>query len=193
MSVVAQFASPYLAQLAIMHLWTHGVMARTTLPSPFHNWVALYVIDVRQRDRARDLLAQYQMERPRPEAGWELHTHPELARFDPQSLASFDVRCPRCDAPLPVHGPDGAETRACPACAAPVDLPELIVLRHGPEALAACYPDDIDVLDDDALREIPILCPECGYSLAGLGGVGVCPECAAAYDKRVLLRGLRDG
>ncbi len=193
MSVVAQFSSPYLAQLAIMHLWSHGVMARSTLPNPFHNWVALYVIDVRQRDKARDLLARYQMDRPRPEAGWELHTQPDLARLDPAALARFDVRCPRCDAPVPPLSPDGAQTRACPACAAPVDLPELIALRHGPEALAACYPDDIDVLDEPALRELPLLCPQCGYSLAGIAGQGVCPECATAYDKRDLLRQLRDG
>jgi hypothetical protein len=182
-----------LAQLAIMHLWTHGVMARTTLPNPFHNWVALYVIDVRQRDKARDLLAQYQMERPRPEAGWEFHTRPDLSRLNAHDPALLDVRCPRCDALLPPFGPDANETRACPSCAAPIDLPELIALRHGPEALAACYPDDIDVLDEAALRELPLLCPQCGYSLAGIAGVGVCPECAAHYDKRELLRELRDG
>jgi hypothetical protein len=40
---------------------------------------------------------------------------------------------------------------------------------------------DLSRIDEDAF---PITCGTCGYSLRGLANEGLCPECAAPYDRR---------
>lgn len=90
---------------------------------------------------------------------------PDLSTLDPSLLPS----CPACAALLP---PD-ASLSTCPSCAAPVDVVELIIAAHGPEAFAKA-PDPVT----------RFCCGRCGYPRRGLPDPEICPECGTPFDPR---------
>jgi len=103
----------------------------------------------------------------------------DLSKLDP----GVTVDCPSCGRRLPLeHGVD-----ACPACADPVDVLELIVTEHGPDALADCYEAEPAEPTEADVRAYDLACAQCRYSLAGLEQRGRCPECGTLYDKLEIL------
>ncbi len=105
---------------------------------------------------------------------------PDLSRLDP----AIGVVCPACARDLPLD----AQLEACPGCAEPVDVPELIVHQHGPDALADCYGEEPEQVSPADLRAYDIACVQCRCSLAGLEQRGRCPECGTLYDKAEILQ-----
>ena len=128
-------------------------------------------VDDQYAARGRELFIDFRKQ-PRRQSMASEDTQPDLSLLD----ASMAPACPHCSAVLPL-----APIKACPSCTAAVDIPELIVAAHGPEALAACYPDA--ELSEDTGPDLQSHCPSCNYSLAGLDHVGVCPECGLAFNK----------
>lgn len=96
---------------------------------------------------------------------------PDLSLLDPSTAP----RCPACRTKLPL-----AAVTACTSCGEPVDVAELIVQEHGPEALTPCYPKRADT---DEAPDLLTHCLACGYALENLPSVGVCPECGGPFDK----------
>lgn len=70
--------------------------------------------------------------------------------------------CPSCGIKLPL---DPALAR-CPACDAPVDVPALLVLAHGPE-----------IMEPARRPSFPSVCARCGASRTGLPERAPCPTC----------------
>lgn len=106
---------------------------------------------------------------------------PDLSRLP----EGFAPACPGCGGGLPLE----ASLERCTVCGEAVDVVGLIVKRHGPEALEACYGDDEDMgwPSDAVLVGLALECGGCRYPLAGLEAQGDCPECGAGYDKRRIL------
>ncbi|MBS0197571.1 MAG: hypothetical protein JSR77_12525 [Planctomycetes bacterium] len=133
-------------------------------------------VEVNQSDleRARALMDEFHKEKADLQDDWEDQTRPDLSALDP----ALAPACPNCRSILPLD----ASLANCPACREPVDVVSLIVARHGPEALDACYePHDLN-LNERELEDLHASCA-CGYSLHGLPGTGTCPECGAPYNK----------
>lgn len=115
---------------------------------------------------------------------WEDEAEPDLSRLRPEHTPA----CPGCNAALPPQ----AHLERCPACRRPVDVPMLIAAQHGPEVLAELVPESEadEWIDAELLIVVDLPCPRCRYGLAGLPPAGLCPECAAPYDKRAMLERL---
>jgi hypothetical protein len=123
--------------------------------------------------------------------GWEdTAAAPDLSRLDP----TLEIPCPICSFDLRALAPPSGGDVTCPGCGGSVDLIRLILARHGPEALASCFPEPEDAIaaaltgSDAAVDAAPLCCSRCGYSLSGLPQVSHCPECGLAYSKRRMLR-----
>ncbi len=111
---------------------------------------------------ARAVLEEFLATSSTPTEPLEDQVMPDLADLDP----SFRPRCPDCDVVLPPI----ATMEACPSCDAPVNIIDLIVAQHGPEAFAA-PPDPVT-------RHA---CARCGYPRRGLPDPEICPECGTPF------------
>lgn len=189
---VASYRSPVEAQLAVLHLLEHGVLARFHATDPnvaimnatFRGQAPHEVLlfDRADEELALALLAELAAAPPAPYA-WDDEPDPDLARLDP----ALALTCPACGhdlRPIPADEPEAP----CPACAAPVDLAERAVELHGPEALGDCYPDPEPPIPEELVELAPLRCPGCDYRLTGLPPAGRCPECGSDYDKAAMIR-----
>ncbi len=100
---------------------------------------------------------------------------PDLTGLDPSLAPS----CPHCAAMLPMD----PLLERCPVCSEPVDVAQLIVSIHGPEALEDCYEAPELPLAPEHINTLKLLCPHCQYALDGLPHEGICPECGSEYNK----------
>jgi hypothetical protein len=189
MLILRRYSNPVLAEAAAEFLRQSSIAARTTARlggdgitgATGGGVFELAILDAAQADRASQLLAELDLSPAAPEPGWEGEALPDLSRLDPRHRP----KCPGCARLLPA---DDA-LLACPSCAAPVDIADLIVQQHGPEALAGCYPDEAASLPADLIDSARLSCPACQYPLDGLAAIGPCPECGRPYSKAELLRG----
>lgn len=195
MHKVASYQSSAFAQLAAAHLREHGVMAgvidasmsvvagvmASTLNRGMHE---LVIATRRDKELARELLAQFESSPPTIDPDWEENIAPDLSLLDKGMIPD----CPGCRWPVSIARPMGP----CQRCGAAYDVLEMVFQKHGPEALAGCYETDEPManLSDEQVAEIAIDCPGCGCPLDGLGVRGRCPECSAAFDRRELFSGL---
>lgn len=142
----------------------------------------------RQREEAEVLLELLADEPAEYESGWENQSVPDLARLDPALLPP----CPGCGVTLRAD----ASADRCPACGVAVDLLDLVISKHGPEAIEPLIEVDGrvgQVLSDETLVRAAADCPGCGSPLDGLPVVGRCPGCTAVYNKRTLYEGALEG
>ena len=154
-----------------------GVESRMTDLSPDR---AAVLVEVAKLALAERLVTEMPRDpAPEPET-------PDLSRLD-RALAPD---CPACGAELALD----ASVDRCHVCAGPVDVAELIALRHGPECLETCYtehaPGSRTELARDQLERLALTCPRCRYSLSGLPMLANCPECGIGFDKRELVKKL---
>ncbi len=142
----------------------------------------LYIASNDDHARSLELLEAFDREPADFTPEWEADAVPDLSRLDPALLPD----CPSCARTLPAD----PFLDACPSCSAEVDVGELIVARHGPDALADCYVDEPRQFDPEVVDRMSLVCDGCGYALKNLGVSGRCPECGTAYDKMAILRRL---
>lgn len=199
MHIVARYQDHLLAQEAATYLRSQQIAAGVTggLLSghgPFAGAVkGQYLVMVGERvnlARAKALVRALDLARIELSPEWEDEAEPDLSLLDPKLVPP----CPACGGVISVVG------ERCTCCGAEVDLVELVVAEHGPEALADCYPDPSEVWanlseSEQAALDLPLElttedwqalempCSRCGYALGGLPGRGTCPECGQAYDK----------
>lgn len=135
--------------------------------------VELMLLDPDRREEAERLLDEFDQNPIELEPGWEEESQPELTGLD---LSRFDLSCPGCGEDLS----DLDAVGLCPNCSGEYDLLELIVARHGPEALEALY------------AQAPTLqwvrrhrCKECGHDITALPTRGRCPSCGKLFDKEL--------
>ncbi len=95
----------------------------------------------------------------------ESQAAPDLSTLNP----ALAPQCPACDRILPLD----ASVSACPHCNEPVDIVDLIIAAHGPEAFAPA--------PDPVTRHA---CARCGYPRRGLPDPEVCPECGTRFPAR---------
>jgi hypothetical protein len=180
------FSSPVLAESAARFLRASGIDARVSSrlgPAGIfgalgHGEYVVNLLDASQRERAEDLLLTFVAHPPEIDPA-DLDPLPDFSRLDPR----YRPTCPRCAVVLT----PSLALRNCPGCLTPVDPEELIVQQHGPEAMAACYPDEPEALPRELLASVALSCPECRYSLESLSDSGVCPECGTPYSKAELV------
>ena len=91
---------------------------------------------------------------------------PDLGKLDP----TMAPPCPACGESLPLD----ASVTQCPDCEARVDVAELIVELHGPEALAACYESSPST---DELFEMQSGSTKCGACGGPMQESGACSWC----------------
>ncbi len=135
--------------------------------------VELMLLDHAQLDEAEALLIEFETQPIELDPDWEQESQPELAGLD---LSELDLSCDQCGADLAAMPSAGA----CPACEREYDLTELIVSRHGPEALESLYEG----------AQTPNLtkrdrCRECGGDITNLPTRDRCPKCGRLFDKDV--------
>lgn len=184
MAIAASYRSSVVAHQAAEWLIQHGIAARVVGGTDALSGAsgAFGVIVERHIEpAAKELLLEWERLPPLKPEEWEASSLPDLCLLDP----SIKAPCPACGVPLPLD----AAVRQCPRCTAPVDVVEIIVNCHGPEALDACFADDPAAVDDELLAQMDLRCPGCEYSLKGLAHTGVCPECGRRYSKHQLIRG----
>lgn len=92
----------------------------------------------------------------------ESQAAPDLSTLNP----ALAPPCPSCNRILALD----ASLSACPHCHQPVDIIDLIVAAHGPEAFAG--------VPDPVTRHA---CARCGYPRRGLPHPEVCPECGTPF------------
>ena len=143
-----------------------------------HGMYEVMLLDASQSEAAERVLKE-QREEPRLEdEELEAKATPDLTKLDPRHLP----RCPGCGAVLRV----GMSMRC--GCGREVDVEQLIVEQHGPEALAACYPDEPEQVPESLIESAVLVCPECQYPLESLPNDGICPECGTPYSKALLVQ-----
>lgn len=187
------YHSPAEALVAATHLWRNaipsGVLSSRcetslvpTIDRASHRLGRYEVLIASRSDapRARALLQELDESPPQFALSWEqTDAAPDLSLLHPDLAPD----CPHCGNRLPLDH----SSHTCPKCNIEVDAAELIVSRHGPEALEAAYLT-VPVLPDDIVQDAPVMCAKCRYLLAGLAQRGLCPECGAGYDKRALIQ-----
>ena len=181
------------AEAAAAVLIEQGIAATVTNPphrpmTPLdekHLGFALHVVDPAEKAAALAVLKAFEAEAKEFERDWEGGAEtPDLSLLP----ASIDIPCPACQFNL--RGLEPIDV--CPACGEAYDAVEIVVQRHGPEALAPAFESAVEntaPLSDDAARRLYVECPACRYVLEGLPQRGTCPECGRDFDKVVILRG----
>jgi len=182
---VRTYASLTHARAAADFLLSHGILARVIpgrdLLTAQRSEHTVMIAEAAELERARLLLDELLAQPFQPDPEWESATAPDLSRLDPRTTAA----CPKCRGQLPLD----ASIVACPTCKAPVDVVDALLRQHGPEVLAACYPEVDADIPEEMVESAILSCPACGYSLSGLAERGLCPECGGDYSKRDILRG----
>lgn len=187
MRTIRVYPDPIIAEAAAAMLWESGIDARiisrtnaTLVGDSAYGEYELLVARETDADRARELLDAFRPNLTGPTTS-ELAaaTQPDLSLLP----AAFNPRCPSCQASIA----PSARPERCPSCAAAIDIEQLILDQHGPEAMAFCYQADSGDLSDDLLATAKLDCPGCGYSLTALPARSQCPECGRPYDKQDLL------
>ena len=186
MKVVYNHASALVAQAARDHLLAHGILS--AVMGRTEGWLAaVQSYDVmlcfsKQAARAQELLADdaWLPQASEEAAGQADEAIPDLSGLDPSLAAA----CPGCGMLLPLD----ESCQVCPACGHRVDVAELIVQTHGPEALEACYGRAEQLLSNEQMNRLILLCPGCQHSLEGLPRVGLCVACGLEYDKDQIVR-----
>lgn len=190
MERVRRFADELRAEQAAAYLRAHGVAAEVVghhtqrllgMGQIRNPWMGFDVVVQREgREQAELLLEEMERSTPQFEEGWE----DEASRVDLSMLdeSLHGVSCPECGEGLALD----AALEACPVCGVEVDVVELVVQAHGPEALDAKSAS----VGSAARRETRdrVACGECGSDLSGLPVRGRCPGCGALFDKQELHR-----
>jgi hypothetical protein len=174
MEVVGRFATSIEAMHFVAYLREAGI-PDARIFNQGEPYPGLLGIDVAvgSADAARGRSLFDEFKRTPPTRGLDPEdAKPDLSLLD-ESLAP---PCPGCGRTLPLE-----DISRCPRCGAGVDVAELIVGRHGPEALAPCYPPPLT--PDEEAPDLQSHCPSCAYSLVDLPRTGVCPECGLPFDK----------
>ena len=111
------------------------------------------------------LLEQFSSEPAEYESRLEDQALPDLGALDPQMAPP----CPACGEVLPLD----AAVSTCRSCGAAVDVAELIVERHGPEALAVCY-ESTPSTDELMAMQASRSCGACGGAIDEKGACAWC-------------------
>lgn len=157
----------------------HHIQGTIAVPNLRFAQVQLMVPSEAHRERAEELLEQFENEPIELDADWEQDATPELGGLD---LSRFDLSCPSCGYDLSRLASEGA----CPECGQEYDFAALIIRRHGPEALEGCF----EPIEGEE-REQPVVarrgrrerCRTCGEDLSGMAVRGRCPGCGSLFDK----------
>ena len=180
---VARYTSMVLAEQAAMWLRDEGIEASVVGHHVHDINISLdrrpYEVVVANKEdapRANQLITERAARDPEIEAPVVIEEgewRPDLSGLD---QAKFGVRCPGCDTALPMDG----TLEACPACATPVDLVDLIVTTHGPEAFEAMDPDEASARESGVIGW-DARCESCKASLRGQTFTGRCAACGSLY------------
>ena len=195
MRTVLRCTSLIEAETHAMELRTHGILARVlghldplSGVSPFRGEAAQYCVVIADQGDESDAMAILETVTAANDhdSAWEDQAQPDLSLLDP----ALAPACPGCGQLLVL----ALASDRCPRCAHAIDLVELVVAAHGPDALAGCYAcsDPGNDLPEILLDQAPVQCPGCGHGLRGLKAAGACPACGAAYDKAALIRAFLD-
>jgi hypothetical protein len=186
-NVVLSHPDPLHAQAARDHLLAHGILAAVVDRTDWLGTRSAYDVMLcygRQREEAKRLLGG---------EGWQAHASGPATDAGRADLSGLDPAmapaCPACRETLPLD----ANLQTCPSCGGGVDVPELIALEHGPEALDGCYEGPEPGVAAELIERLDLFCGRCSYRLRGLPRAGVCPECGAEYDKPAIVRGFMGG
>jgi len=191
---VRRYSDPFVAEQAAQWLRSHGVPAevvghhvQSALPIAGLKFTQLDVVVpiAAQKAEALRLLEEFDETPAVLDEDWETGSAPDLSLLD---AGAFDAPCPSCGSALPLD----AALAWCPSCGEGVDVVEVLVSRHGPEALAGCYAEEAAPGGREARGLDPVSfagpCPSCGGTLAGMPVRGRCTRCGALYDKDEILR-----
>lgn len=190
---VARYSSAVTAQAVAAYLRDNGVAAQVVgdllAEAPNHRAMSMSALDVVVASsalvgRAKELVAEFHAQPATLDEDWEDQTRPDLSRL-PAALAPA---CPACEVTLPMD----EHLSACPACGTGVDVVELVIDRHGPEAVAPCFdaPEGGEPAGASVIEPAPALAGTGGVGArerhAGGGPPGVCRTCGAALHASVV-------